>query len=72
MTRVFHPHAESIALETNGAAAPLARIRSDGIFEWRGAHAPAVPYALLVTVRGRTERLHDPYACAPQPATDDL
>jgi len=70
--RVFHPHAESIALETNGAAAPLARIEPDGVFEWRGAAAPAVPYALRVTVQGRTERLHDPYAFPPQPATDDL
>ena len=70
--RVFHPHAESIALEANGAAAPLARIQPDGIFEWRGAAAPAMPYALQVTVQGRTERRHDPYAFPPQPATDDL
>ena len=72
VVRVFHPHAESIALEANGAAAPLERIQPDGVFEWRGAAAPAVPYALQVTVQGRTERLHDPYAFPPQPATDDL
>ncbi len=72
VVRVFHPHAESIALDRDGAAAPFVRIHPDGVFEWRGARAPAVPYALQITVQGRTERLHDPYAFAPQPVTDDL
>ena len=72
MVRVFHPHAESVALERDDAVAPLTRIHPDGVFEWRGAPAPAMPYVLQVTVHGRTERVHDPYAFPPQPATDDL
>jgi len=70
--RVFHPYAESIALDRNGAAVPLERVQPDGVFEWRGAAAPGVPYALQVTVQGRTERLYDPYAFPPQPTTVDL
>ena len=72
VVRVFHPYAESIALDFNGAAGRLARVHPDGVFEWRGAAAPVLPYALRVTVQGRTERLHDPYAFPPQPASDDL
>ena len=72
VVRAFHPHAESIALDGDGTVVPLARVHPAGVFEWRGTAAPAVPYALQVTVQGRTERVHDPYAFPPQPATDDL
>ena len=72
VVRVFHPHAESIALDCNGTMVPLARVHADGVFEWRGAAAPRLPYVLQVTSERRCERLHDPYAFPPQPATDDL
>jgi 1,4-alpha-glucan branching enzyme len=72
VVRVFHPHAESIAVDCDGTMAPLTRVRADGVFEWRGAAAPRLPYVLQVTIGKRCERLHDPYAFPPQPATDDL
>ena len=53
--------------EANGTAAPLARIRSGGIPEWRGAQRLR---SALVSVQGRTGGC-DPYV-SPQPATDDL
>ncbi len=53
VVRAFYPHAESVALECGGAAAPFARIHAGGVFEWRGAVAPALPYALRISAQGR-------------------
>ena len=72
VVRVFHPHADSIALDFDGTAMPLVRVRAEGVFEWRGASAPVHPYVLVITEDGRSRRVHDPYAFPPQPATDDL
>jgi 1,4-alpha-glucan branching enzyme len=71
VVRVFHPHAESVALDCDGIMAPLARVHAGGVFEWRGATAPCLPYVLEVTIGRHSERRHDPYAFAPQAATGD-
>ena len=72
VVRMFDPYAESVALERDGAAAPLARVHPAGVFEWRGAASPVLPYVLRVTAQGAARRVHDPYAFLPQAATDDL
>ena len=71
VVRVFNPYAETVAFD-GADAALFARIHAAGVFEWRGAAPPAVPYALQIKVEGRTVRAHDPYAFPPEPATDDL
>jgi len=70
--RVFFPHAQAVALETADGVAPMARIHPDGIYEWRGAPEPRLPYALVVTEDGRTRRVHDPYAFPPQAPAQEL
>ena len=72
VVRMFDPYAESVALERDGATAPLARVHPAGVFEWRGAASPVLPYVLRVTAQGAARRVHDPYAFLPQAATDDL
>ncbi len=72
LVRIFHPHAESVALDCAGALTPLARVHPGGLFEWRGGVAPTVPYVLRITVDGCAKCGHDPYMFPPEMATDDL
>jgi 1,4-alpha-glucan branching enzyme len=66
--RVFRPRAGSVVLDLPGGQAPLQRIDSAGIFEWRGPVAPPLPY--LLHVDGVAE--YDAYAFPPAPSGDDL
>ncbi|OFZ97708.1 MAG: 1,4-alpha-glucan branching enzyme [Betaproteobacteria bacterium RBG_19FT_COMBO_58_11] len=67
--RVFAPHHIKAALFLDGAWAPLTRILSEGLFEWRGATAPAAPYRIQLDDGHVTREVHDPY-CFPNPISE--
>lgn len=68
--RVFHPYASEVKL--SGAPDKFKRIHPDGLFEWRGSVAPAVPYQLSITQEGKEKLSYDPYAFPPQLTSFDL
>jgi 1,4-alpha-glucan branching enzyme len=72
VVRSFQPDADGVRLETAGGAEPMLRVHKAGVFEWRGASEPRLPYRLLVDRGGREHAQFDAYAFAPQPSSHDL
>jgi 1,4-alpha-glucan branching enzyme len=60
--RVYRPHATEVWLETAQGNTALQQIHHNGLFEWRGAEAPAHPYRLLAIENGNERLFHDCYA----------
>ncbi|MBC7779446.1 MAG: 1,4-alpha-glucan branching protein GlgB [Proteobacteria bacterium] len=77
--RVFEPYASALWLVQDAgetaapAPRPLTRIHASGLFEWRGAEAPAWPYRLRASLGEHgTREWHDPYSFAAQIDEVDL
>jgi 1,4-alpha-glucan branching enzyme len=72
--RVFHPYAAEVCLETTHGVEAMQRTHPAGLFEWRGASAPAHPYRLRVAQQGCEQApvMHDPYAFPPHISDFDL
>ena len=70
--RVFHPHADAIALRTGSGHEPLERVHPAGLFEWYGVEAPPAPYVLALSEGGSVRDRHDPYAFVPALSGHDL
>lgn len=63
--RVFRPHARQVTLLLDTGALEMTRIHPDGLFEWRGAQAPARPWRLRILEEGEPYEIVDPYAFPP-------
>ncbi len=70
--RVFRPRASAVELETPHGPRPLVRVDAAGIFEWRAAEAPPLPYRLVVEEDGARGAGYDAYAFAPEASPFDL
>ncbi|HXV08603.1 MAG TPA: 1,4-alpha-glucan branching protein GlgB [Burkholderiales bacterium] len=70
--RVFNPHAEAVWLRLPSGLEPLDPVHPAGLFEWRGAEPPAMPYVLGVSAGGEVREMHDPYAFVPALSGHDL
>jgi 1,4-alpha-glucan branching enzyme len=63
--RVFRPDASRVTLLLPDSAADLTLIDGRGLFEWRGALAPARPWRLAIEAGGQPFEITDPYAFGP-------
>ncbi len=72
VVRTFQPDADGVKLEIGGGAEPMLRVHKAGVFEWRGAREPALPYRLIVNCGGREQVQFDAYAFPPQSSSHDL
>ena len=70
--RHFSPDADKAWVQIDGAWEPLTRTDRRGLFEWRGAIRPPLPYRLRVQAHGRLEETHDPYQFPPTLGEQDL
>ncbi|UJP02666.1 MAG: 1,4-alpha-glucan branching enzyme, partial [Nitrosomonas sp.] len=52
LVRVFRPYDVQVWIRTATGFEPMQRIHPDGIFEWRGDTAPAMPYRLRIEKKG--------------------
>jgi 1,4-alpha-glucan branching enzyme len=79
LVRVFYPHAANVWINIAGRFEPMARADPGGIFEWRGAALPPMPYLLRVEDGKATPEeivrvyeTYDAYAFPPQISDHDL
>ncbi len=72
LLRVFRPHARKVSLVTAQGEEEMTRVHADGLFEWRGAQAPARPWRLKVQEDGGCFEIIDPYAFSPFLSDQDL
>jgi len=63
--RVFRPDASRVTLLLPQGGADLSLIDGRGLFEWRGALAPARPWRLGIEAGGQSFEITDPYAFGP-------
>ncbi|MGC2518000.1 MAG: 1,4-alpha-glucan branching protein GlgB [Burkholderiales bacterium] len=71
LVRAYRPDADSVWLELEQGPAPMRRVGTAGIYEWRGA-AIERPYRLRVERAGKVRVGYDAYAFPPQPPERDL
>lgn len=77
LVRVFYPYARKVWVDTGGSFEPMTRMHPVGVFEWRGAALPPLPYLLRVEdgnagPEGPVYETYDPYAFLPQISDYDL
>ncbi len=74
VVRSFQPSGVRVWIETATGFEPMQCIHADGIFEWRGASVPVMPYRLRIEEKEkhRVYETYDPYAFAPQISEHDL
>ena len=77
LVRVFYPYANNVEISIAGKLEPMVRTHPSGIFEWRGATNPALPYLLRIEDDFGTSQLgpretHDAYAFLPCISEYDL
>src|SRR6476619_3820537 len=48
LVRVFYPYANNVEISIAGKFEPMVRTHPSGIFEWRGATNPPLPYLLRI------------------------
>ncbi len=70
--RVLRPEASSVALILPKGNVSLVKTDPRGLFEWRGASAPAHPWRLAIEEGGQRFEIVDPYAFAPQLADQEM
>jgi len=63
--RVLRPHAERVTLLLPEGEASLTQAHADGLFEWRGTSAPALPIRLRIQEDGQDFEIVDPYSLPP-------
>jgi 1,4-alpha-glucan branching enzyme len=63
--RVFRPDASRVSLMLPEGGVDLAKTDGRGLFEWRGALAPARPWRLAIEADGQAFEITDPYAFGP-------
>ncbi|MEW5789350.1 MAG: 1,4-alpha-glucan branching protein GlgB [Pseudomonadota bacterium] len=63
--RVFRPDASRVALILPEGQVDMPRTDPQGMFEWRGALAPARPWKLAIEAGGQSFEIVDPYAFGP-------
>ncbi|MBN9123800.1 MAG: 1,4-alpha-glucan branching enzyme [Nitrosospira sp. 56-18] len=77
LIRVFYPDAINVWVNIRGNFEGMSRVHPDGIFEWRGAALPPVPYLLRIEssdplFKGQLYETYDPYAFPLQISDHDL
>ena len=75
LIRIFRPDVANIWIKTTVDFEPMQRIHPEGIFEWRGEFASAMPYCLRIEAKESSRILYeayDAYAFAPQISGHDL
>ena len=77
LIRVFYPDAINVWVSIRGNFEGMAKVHPDGIFEWRGAALPPVPYLLRIEsndprFEGQLYETYDPYAFPLQISDHDL
>jgi len=77
LVRVFYPDAINVWVNIRGNFEGMSRIHPEGIFEWRGAVLPPIPYLLRIEsndpgFKGRLYETYDPYAFPLQISDHDL
>ncbi len=70
--RVFRPNATRIELILADGRAELGATEAPGLFEWRGALAPARPWRLAIEEGGQHFEIVDPYAFGPLLSDQEL
>jgi 1,4-alpha-glucan branching enzyme len=63
--RVFRPDASRVSLLLPEGNVDLVKSDGRGLFEWRGALAPARPWRLAIEADGQSFEITDPYAFGP-------
>ncbi len=63
--RVFRPDARRVSLLLPEGGVDLVKTDGRGLFEWRGALAPARPWRLAIEADGQSFEITDPYAFGP-------
>jgi 1,4-alpha-glucan branching enzyme len=63
--RVFRPDASRVSLVLPEGNVDLVKSDGRGLFEWRGALAPARPWRLAIEADGQSFEITDPYAFGP-------
>ncbi len=77
LVRAFYPHATNVWINIAGGFEPMARVHSAGVFEWRGAALPDMPYLLRIgdgnaAPRAIVYETYDAYAFPPRISDHDL
>ena len=77
LIRVFYPDAINVWVNIRGNFEGMSRVHPGGIFEWRGAALPPVPYLLRIEsndplFKGQLYETYDPYAFPLQISDHDL
>src|SRR5687768_4888097 len=77
LVRVFYPYAKNVWISMGDRFEPMARTHSLGVFEWRGAALPPMPYLLRVEdgiakPEAQVYDTYDAYAFPPQISDYDL
>lgn len=81
LVRVFYPYAAAVWIDAGTAFEKMARIHAAGVFEWRGANLPRMPYRLRIEesrgMHDEAEAAHvyetyDAYAFLPRISDHDL
>jgi len=72
LLRVYRPAATAVSLLMPDGPQPLKMVEEHGLFEWRGALAPARPWRLAVEEGGNRFEIVDPYAFGPLLSEQEL
>ncbi|HVW63400.1 MAG TPA: 1,4-alpha-glucan branching protein GlgB [Nitrosospira sp.] len=77
LIRVFYPDAINVWVNIRGNFERMSRMHPGGIFEWRGAAPPPIPYLLRIEsddpgFKGQLYETYDPYAFPLQISDHDL
>jgi 1,4-alpha-glucan branching enzyme len=77
LIRVFYPDAINVWVNIRGDFERMSRMHPGGIFEWRGAAPPPIPYLLRIEsddpgFKGQLYETYDPYAFPLQISDHDL
>ncbi|HJT51586.1 MAG TPA: hypothetical protein VJ734_06550, partial [Nitrosospira sp.] len=77
VVRVFYPNAAEAWINMGSSLDQMSRVHPDGVFEWRGALFPPLPYLLRIENRNAGPEAsvydtYDAYAFPPQISDHDL